>query len=521
MATPREKLVSSLEKLKNLQKNDSVIRTKDLSRTHRERLITHGFIREVIKGWYIATSPKEVKGDSTSWFGSFWDFCKSYLNERFSDDWWLSPEQSIAIHGGNWSVPKQLLVRSSRASNNQTDLLFETSIFDHQSNLSEGVKLEIKEGIRILSLPWSLIHCSPTIFKQSSIDMRTGLSMINDASQVLEPLLDGGHSIIAGRLAGAFRNIGNGRIADEIISAMSTAGFDVREQDPFENKLPSIFNIREPSPYVNRIKMMWSDMREVALDYFPKAPGLPQDPNDYLKQVDELFVSDAYHSLSIEGYQVSEELIERVRTGDWNPEDNEEDHSQINAMAARGYWQAFQSVKKTILNVLSGKNSGEAVDHDHGEWYRELFGPSVTTGLLKPSDLAGYRNGPVYIKRSQHVPQNSTALRDTMPVLVELLEKESEAAIRAVLGHFIFVYIHPYMDGNGRMARFLMNVMLASGGYPWTIIQVKDRSLYMQVLEQASVGQNLQGFSKFLGDLVTEQMNSMLSESTKDDIQEK
>ena len=207
MATPREKLVSSLEKLKNLQKNDSVIRTKDLSRTHRERLITHGFIREVIKGWYIATSPKEVKGDSTSWFGSFWDFCKSYLNERFSDDWWLSPEQSIAIHGGNWSVPKQLLVRSSRASNNQTDLLFETSIFDHQSNLSEGVKLEIKEGIRILSLPWSLIHCSPTIFKQSSIDMRTGLSMINDASQVLEPLLDGGHSIIAGRLAGAFRNI--------------------------------------------------------------------------------------------------------------------------------------------------------------------------------------------------------------------------------------------------------------------------------------------------------------------------
>ena len=302
---------------------------------------------------------------------------------------------------------------------------------------------------------------------------------------------------------------------------MSTAGFDVREQDPFENKLPSIFNIREPSPYVNRIKMMWSDMREVALDYFPKAPGLPQDPNDYLKQVDELFVSDAYHSLSIEGYQVSEELIERVRTGDWNPEDNEEDHSQINAMAARGYWQAFQSVKKTILNVLSGKNSGEAVDHDHGEWYRELFGPSVTTGLLKPSDLAGYRNGPVYIKRSQHVPQNSTALRDTMPVLVELLEKESEAAIRAVLGHFIFVYIHPYMDGNGRMARFLMNVMLASGGYPWTIIQVKDRSLYMQVLEQASVGQNLQGFSKFLGDLVTEQMNSMLSESTKDDIQEK
>jgi hypothetical protein len=38
------------------------------------------------------------------------------------------------------------------------------------------------------------------------------------------------------------------------------------------------------------------------------------------------------------------------------------------------------------------------------------------------------------------------------------------AGVRVVLGHFIFVYIHPYMDGNGRMGRFLMNVMLAGGG---------------------------------------------------------
>jgi len=41
--------------------------------------------------------------------------------------------------------------------------------------------------------------------------------------------------------------------------------------------------------------------------------------------------------------------------------------------------------------------------------------------------------------------------------------------VRAVLGHWLFGYIHPYPDGNGRMARFLMNVVLASGGYSWTI----------------------------------------------------
>ena len=50
--------------------------------------------------------------------------------------------------------------------------------------------------------------------------------------------------------------------------------------------------------------------------------------------------------------------------------------------------------------------------------------------------------------------------------LFELLENEIEPSVRAVLGHWLFGYIHPYPDGNGRIARFLMNVMLASGGYP-------------------------------------------------------
>ncbi|WP_366635422.1 Fic family protein [Aquisalimonas sp.] len=41
--------------------------------------------------------------------------------------------------------------------------------------------------------------------------------------------------------------------------------------------------------------------------------------------------------------------------------------------------------------------------------------------------------------------------------------------MRAVLGHWLFGSIHPYPDGNGRMGRFTMNAMLASGGYPWTV----------------------------------------------------
>ncbi len=89
-----------------------------------------------------------------------------------------------------------------------------------------------------------------------------------------------------------------------------------------------------------------------------------------------------------------------------------------------------------------------------------------------------------------------------MPTLFDLLIEEESVAVRAVLGHFIFVFIHPYFDGNGRIGRFIMNLMLASGGYPWTVVPVEKRSDYMHALEAASVKQNIKPFAEFLGRLV-------------------
>ena len=133
-----------------------------------------------------------------------------------------------------------------------------------------------------------------------------------------------------------------------------------------------------------------------------------------------------------------------------------------------------------------------------------MWGPGVEAGIVTATDLAGYRNAPVFIRRSMHTPPPREAVRDMMPLLFELLAEEPEPAIRVVLGHFVFVYIHPYMDGNGRIGRFLMNVMLASGGYPWTVIPVERRNDYMAALEAASVEGNIEPFAEFLAGLVKE-----------------
>ena len=85
-----------------------------------------------------------------------------------------------------------------------------------------------------------------------------------------------------------------------------------------------------------------------------------------------------------------------------------------------------------------------------------------------------------------------------METSFDCLKHEEHAGVRSVLGHFIFVFIHPYMDGNGRIGRFIMNAMLASGGYPWTIIHVENRNQYLSALEAASVEENIVPFTKFI-----------------------
>ena len=503
MATPADKLAQSLDALKALQDTRAVaIRASDLTRVHRERLLRNGFIREVMKGWYIPARPDGAAGESTDWYASFWPFCAAYLTERFADAWCVGAEHSIALHTGNWNVPRQLLVRATRGGNKPTGLLHDTSIFDLRLEVPAAADLEVIDGLRIMRLPAALITCAPGHFAAHPVETRAALAMIADASDVLSRLLDGGHSSIAGRLAGAFRNIGRPQIAEAIVSTMKSAGYTVHETDPFADRPPVALGPRETSPAVNRLRMSWATMRHAVLQAgFPPPPGLPRDVDAYLHRVEDGYVTDAYHSLSIEGYRVSAELIERVRSGHWNP-DSEADRSHRDALAARGYWLAFQKVRDTVRRIAQGANAGEATQTDHGAWYRELFGPGVAAGLLKPGDLAGYRNGPVYIRQSMHVPPRAEAVRAQMPALFDLLRDEPDVSVRVVLGHFFFVNIHPYFDGNGRMGRFLMNAMLASGGYPWTVIPVTERTRYMSALEAASVQGDIRPFAGLVAERV-------------------
>jgi len=505
MATPHEKLANSLTALMDLQDGGRrVFQSNEFSRTDRERLLQNGFLREIIKGWLMSSSPDTRDGDSTPWYASFWEFCARYAASRFGTNWHLSPEQSLLLHGETTAIPTQALINSPKGTGNPTPLPFNTSLYDLKtSQMPPAADLTEIDGLRVFKPAAALVKVPDGFFQRNPIEAQLALASIKDSSELLSRLLEGGHSTVAGRLAGALRRTERADMADEIAATMKRAGFTVREADPFDPAQTLTDLSGTVSPVAARIKAFWNGYRDAVHALAPPSPGLPQDTDAYLKSVDDIYKSDAYHSLSIEGYTVTLELIDRVRTGQWNPEINEADRKNRDALAARGYWQAFQSVKASVADIIHGADPGQLVKRSARSWYAELFQPSVAAGLIKATALAGYRSIPVYLRGSRHVPPRWESIPDAMNTLFALIENEPDAFVRAMLGHWMVGYIHPYPDGNGRTARFLMNAMLASGGFNWLVIRVDDRAAYLAALEDASVGGDITPFARFIAKQVS------------------
>lgn len=499
------RMVAALKLLKKLQdKHSGVVETSDIPEDSRSLLVSTGFLRPVSKGWYVCSNPKDSLGDSTSWYASFWPFLSGYLRKRFGKRYCLNPEASLLLQTGGTVIPRQVIAVTKESGNSVLNLPFDTSLAIYQDERRVPKTRIEAQGLQVLPLPEALCRCQPRFFMSNPREIEIAIAQIRDVSELLTTLLaDEGMPTAAGRLAGALAQACRKDEAARIVKTMSSAGYKVLVANPYagiEGFTPTIGATRERSPYVLRLKSMWAGWREDVLSIFPPAPGLPADADAYLQLVQDRYVADAYNSLSIEGYQVTDALIERVAKNGWNPEDNEEDKESRDAMAARGYYQAFQAVKQTIGAVLEQENAGKAVRRDHHEWHGELFAPAVTLGIVKKHELAGYRTGPVFIRNSQHTPLPRDAILDSMEALFDLLGEEPEPSVRAVLGHHLFVFIHPYFDGNGRLGRFLLNTVLASGGYPWTVIRMKSRTRYMAALEDASVKGDIRPFAQFVLD---------------------
>lgn len=475
-----------------------VLHSSEISRSDRVILTQTRWLEEILQGWYMVVRPDLPPGESTSWYANFWDFIEIYLEHHYGKEYCFSAEYSLDLHLGKFAVPKQITVIAKKGSGKPIGLPYETSLLVYSDPSRLPVEQHTIRGIQVMPFAYALCRVSPTYFLLHPREAEIALQSINDSSDLIRTIIQNNFKTAAGRLIGAYRFLNNEQMATQIKNSLLSVGILVTEENPFKHEIALIQGEGFKSPYVARIHSMWAEFRPFVIAHFPSSTGLSNNSEKYLAKVSELYSQDAYNSLSIEGYKVTQELLNRVKNNDWNPDFNKEDRQQRDALAARGYYEAFQEVKNSINQIFEGQVPGLVFQQDLAGWYQKLFAPSARLGIISPTDLFGYRRHQVYIRNSRHTPPPKEHLLELMNALFECLKNEKHPAVRAVLGHFIFVYIHPYMDGNGRLGRFLMNLMFASGGYPWTIIHVEHRNEYISSLESASVDGDIIPFTKFV-----------------------
>lgn len=496
---PRQALAEALQRAQAIAPSH-ILQARQLNRADREILKKRGFLVEVIRGWYALTTPQAQQGDTTFWHLHFWAFIAAYLQFRHGSDYCLSAEHSLDLWTEGTQIPKQLIVQTKKGGAHTLMLPNGTSVLLYPNKKGISSESEIREGVRVMPLAMALTKASPTYFSHSTTNAELALRMVRPEA-LSRALLSVDQNLASSmRLIGGLRHLGLENAAKRVESDLAAAGIESKVRNPFsrESSLPEGINLK--SPYAGRLQAMWVGMREEVIANFPAPPGEMPEADDYLARVAEIYTHDAYHSLSIEGYQVTPGLIERVASGGWDPESNPRDQSQINAMAAKGYLEAFKEVQRSIRDILGGESSGMVASRDLQSWYRALFSPAVHACIIPASSLAGYRNRRVFIRGSHHVPPGIHAVPYFMDALFDQLVAEEVPAVRSILGHFLFVFIHPYSDGNGRIGRFLMNAMLASGGYNWTVVRVDRRKEYMGALEQASVGGQIGPFTRIIAE---------------------
>ena len=109
---------------------------------------------------------------------------------------------------------------------------------------------------------------------------------------------------------------------------------------------------------------------------------------------------------------------------------------------------------------------------------------------IDDSNAGRYRDVPVRIAGSTVVLPNPRKVPDLMQDFCRWLRRPGDmhAVSLAAEAHYRLVTIHPFIDGNGRTARLLMNLLLMTRGYPPAIIRPRDRLAYLGGLETAQLG---------------------------------
>lgn len=251
-------------------------------------------------------------------------------------------------------------------------------------------------------------------------------------------------------------------------------------------------------PLVEEIDQKYLIFIDNLLKEFYRIP----DNNPYLRRAKrESYYRHIYHSNAIEGNTLTlreTRYIVETRLAI-------QGKSLVEQQEVLGLDSALQYVNCTLVNRL-----GPITRQDLLNIHRRVL------GFVNPVQAGQFRQQQVYI--GSFIPPLADQISDYIDDLIRWLNSDEDiedlhAIELAAIVHYKFVYIHPFIDGNGRAGRLLMNLILMRLGYPPVIIKKSDRFSYYSYLTQANDG-DVRPLIRFIGKCMERTLNEFLSQST-------
>lgn len=187
-----------------------------------------------------------------------------------------------------------------------------------------------------------------------------------------------------------------------------------------------------------------------------------------------------HESTAIEGNRLTLEQTQEVLIGN-NISDEEISHHDVNEVINNG--EVMEYIKTNILA------KSKSIDEEGVVLINKLVFPEASEIRISAKDVpndAKYRKLSIYVKGSSSVRPFPHELPSLMKELFTLHAEKSKSLHPVILAcqfHMNFLWIHPFLDGNGRTARLLTNILLFNSGYLGIIIPVSERSQYMSFFD--------------------------------------
>ena len=202
---------------------------------------------------------------------------------------------------------------------------------------------------------------------------------------------------------------------------------------------------------------------------------------------------------------------------EWTYNSNAIEGNTLTLMETKVVLEGITVGGKTMLEHLEVINHRDAIvfveeivklNEELTEWQIKNIHRLVLKGI--DNEFAGaYRNQQVFISGAKHVPPEPFLIKEQMEELINWYNKDGQTIHpieRAALLHVHFVGIHPFVDGNGRTARLLLNLELMKSGFPPIIIRAENRLAYYNALDKAHTTNETNDFVN----LVKEEVDRML-----------